>query len=609
MSEAAPGQAPEPQPCFADSRRLTGPNLFFSATGAVLEALGPSAQSASAHAVWWERVTALRRAIGWPEAALAVHCHATGAQLALAAPAGLLFTATEINEWAWEAASGLFSRSASASPDADAGEPPPFDALHPPGDDVEQAARVFAARAAAEHHPAWAALAAAARDHGVPLFADDAVLSLGAGRGSHAWPLAALPAPHRLRWAALHAVPTALVTGSNGKTTTARLVAAMVAASGRVPGLCGTEGVVVGGVAMASGDYAGPAGARLVLRHPKVEVAVLETARGGILRRGLAAAHADVAVVTNVSADHFGEYGIDTLADLAETKLVVARALGSEGLLVLNADDPQLLARAAAQRCRVALFALDDVHPALAALRRASGITCGVAAGRLRLGNAGEAHDLGAVAAMPITHNGAAHYNIANAAAAALAAVALGVAPAAIAETLRRFGLARSDNPGRLERWAVHGTTVLLDYAHNPDGLAALLAVAASLRPLRLGLLLGQAGNRSDAAIAELAQTAAASTPDRVLLKELPAMLRGRAPGEVTALLGSALRSAGVAPERVQIEPDEATAARALIAWAEPGDVIVLPVHQVASRSAITALLDRLSAQRPPVTSITAPVV
>ncbi len=389
LSTAAREPPPEPHPCFADSRRLTGPNLFFDETGAVLETLGPTALSSAAHAAWRERVTALRQALGWPDAPLAARCHAAGAQLALAAPAGQLFTATEVNEWAWEAASGLFAGSAAGT-----GEAPRFDALHPPGNDLGHAVRLFAARAAAERQPAWSALAVAAREHGVALFADDAALSLGAGKGSRTWPLSALPDPRRLRWSALHDVPTALVTGSNGKTTTVRLIAAMLAAAGRVPGHCGTEGVVVGAAQIASGDYSGPAGARLVLRHSLVEAAVLETARGGILRRGLATGRADVAVVTNLSADHFGEYGIDNLDDLADTKLVVARALGSGGLLVLNADDPLLLVRASLQRCRVALFSLDGDHRALAALRAARGMTCGVAAGRLRLSRQADVHDL-----------------------------------------------------------------------------------------------------------------------------------------------------------------------------------------------------------------------
>jgi len=176
---------------------------------------------------------------------------------------------------------------------------------------------------------------------------------------------------------------------------------------------------------------------------------------------------------------------------------------------------------------------------------------------------------------------------------------ALGVAPATIAATLARFGRSRDDNPGRLERSAWRGATVLVDYAHNPDGLSVLLAVAASLQPARLGLLLGQAGNRSNEAIAELARTAASARPDRVVLKELPAMLRGRAPGEVTTLLRAALQAAGLPPDRVAAEPDEFAAACALLDWAQPGDVIVLPVHQAASREALAARLDGPLSARP----------
>ena len=566
-----PAAAGAAEPCHADSRRLTGPNLFFDETGAVLEALGPLACDRAAHARWRANVSAMRQALGWPDdAPLAVRPHAGGAQLALAAPEGLLFTATELNERAWEAACGGAATGAAGT------------------------ARELAAQAAAEFSPARQAIAHAARARGLPLFADDDVLSLGAGRGSRAWPLSALPDAARLRWQGLHDIPIALVTGSNGKTTTARLLAAMLADTGRVPGLCGTEGVTIGGAApIARGDYAGPAGARLVLRHPQVDAAVLETARGGILRRGLALRRADVALVTNVSADHFGEYGVDSLEDLADVKLVVARALGDDGTLVLNADDALLLARASAQRCRVALFALDDAHPALAAARAVDdgAMTCGAVGGRLRLWRGGRGHDLGAVAAMPLAHGGAARHNIANAAAAALGAAALGVAPEAIAATLLRFGRSRDDNPGRMERTSWRGATVLLDYAHNPAGLAALLAVAAAMRPARLGLLLGQAGNRSDAAIAELARTAAAAHPDRVLLKELPAMLRGRAPGEVTTLLRAALHAAGLPPERVAAEADEFAAACALLDWAQPGDVVVLPVHQTATREALATRL------------------
>jgi len=565
---------PEPNHGFDDSRRLTGANRWFGGPAVTLTPLGPAADDPQVHAVWAERVRAMCGALGWPDAQPVVERHAAGTLLVFAAPEDLLFTATEVNEWAWERAA------------AEAGDTA-FDLAQDLG---ERAVPIFAARAAAEGLPALAHLRAAAQAHGLPLLEDDAEVSLGAGSGSRRWPRAALPAVDAVPWGTLHDVPTALVTGSNGKTTTVRLLAAIATAAGLTPGLCSTEGVLVGGQLVAPGDYAGPAGAREVLRHAQVQVALLETARGGLLRRGLALRRADVAVVTNISPDHLGEYGIEDADDLAETKLVVAHAVVNGGTLVLNADDATLMAAAErlphAATTRRALFAFDAAHPALLALRAAGGSSCGVSDGQLCLHHGGQRHLLGAVTALPLTLGGAARHNVANLAAAAVAAAALGLPLAAIQATLQTFGAAPQDNPGRLERWSHRGATVLIDYAHNPDGLAQLLAVARALQPKRLLLLLGQAGNRDNAAITELARTAAAAAPDLVVIKELPLMLRGRAPGEVTALLAAVLPA-----ERTVIEPDEEAAALLLLAAAGPGDVVVLPIHTAAVRASLALKL------------------
>jgi UDP-N-acetylmuramyl tripeptide synthase len=332
-----------------------------------------------------------------------------------------------------------------------------------------------------------------------------------------------------------------------------------------------------------------------VLRDPAVQAAVLETARGGLLRRGLAVSHADVAVVTNVSADHLGEYGIAGVDDIAEVKLTLARVLGPQGTLVLNAGDEVLMQAAArlpfVRAVPQAWFSLDDEHPRLRAHRKQGGATCGVRGGRLLLNVGGHQHSLGEVTAMPLALGGAAAYNLENIAAAALAAHAAGLSLPTIEATLASFGALPGDNPGRLERWPYRGATVLVDYAHNPDGLQQLLRVARALKPARLGLLLGQAGNRDDAAIGDLASTAAAFAPDRLVVKELPAMLRGRSLGDVPRLLRTALLAAGLPEHALVDEADEFLAAAALLDWARPGDVIVLPVHTDAVRQRLAALL------------------
>jgi UDP-N-acetylmuramyl tripeptide synthase len=200
--------------------------------------------------------------------------------------------------------------------------------------------------------------------------------------------------------------------------------------------------------------------------------------------------------------------------------------------------------------------------------------------------------DLGEVVAMPLTVRGSADYNIANVAGAALAALGLGIDPRTIATVLKRFGAQPADNAGRLMRYDRAGAQVLVDYAHNPDGLAGLLRVARQLCGIgRLALLLGQAGNRATADIEELARTAARFGPDFVVVKETESYLRGRAPGEVPAILQAELLRAGLEPSSIEVCLSELGSVHRLLEWARPGDVLVLPVHDRAVRTELMSLL------------------
>lgn len=569
---------------------------------------------AALQAAWCARVAAARAALGWPPAdPSVVRHHARGVTLSLAAPVDQLLTATDVNEWAlcasfaereparWRA----MLEAQSTPPDVDAApasEPSIVDCYldrgrgsafeHGQFDDAVALAHLRD-RAAREASPALRALVGAASERGLQYLLDDSQLTLGAGGTSHSFALDELPTVSAVRWQQLGSVPTALVTGSNGKTTTVRLIAAMLEAHGLRTGHSSTDGVTVAGVVQLGGDYSGPIGARTVLRHPDVEAAVLETARGGILRRGLAVERAEVAVVTNVSADHFGEFGIDDLTALAGVKLAVVRALRPGGTLVVNADDPLL--RDAAVTAN-AWFALDADAPLLAACRARGGSSCGLRDGHLVLHVAGTTHDLGAVAAMPLTFSGSARHNVSNLAAAALAAAALGVAPATISGVARSFGADPNDNSGRLMHFERGGVHAVVDYAHNPDGLRNLRPVIEDLRGRglhrgRLALLLGHAGNRMDAEIANVAATAAELGPDLVVVKEVQGMLRGRAAGEVAARLQRTLLDLGFAPDAVVVELDEVEAARRALAWARPGDVVLLLVHARFARDQVLKLL------------------
>lgn len=591
---------------FADSRRLTGANLFFGGPGAILDTLVPGVDDASIEG-WRRRVEIAAAALGWERPHTVARPHARGVSLAMTAPIDQLFLATEINEWALCASlavrdpacaadfeHALIEQAIQAANDNGSGAPTMLPAL----DEAAALAR-FSVLTKSETNPRLRILVerAAARD--LPHVEDDAGLTLGAGAGARTYPLSQLPAADEVSWSALHGVPTVMVTGSNGKTTTVRLLAAFARAHGRRAGYNCTDGVFLDDQMLASGDYSGPAGARLVLREPRTEFAVLETARGGILRRGLAVTQADVAVVTNVSADHFGEYGIDELAGLAQVKLVVAAAVKPAGLLVLNADDERLqsaidsIAKRYGRCPPLGWFGIDAGSPALRRLTASGAPFCAAQDGNLLAMHGGQRHDLGRITSMPLTIDGVATYNIANIAGAALAALSLGIRAQTISSVLARFGSDPQDNSGRMMRFQRNGVTILIDYAHNPDGLRGFLQVAQHFRRGgRLGLLLGHAGNRRDEDIRELAQVAARFQPDLVVVKEDEAHLRGRAPGEVPQIIRSALLELGMADTALRDRGTEVEAVQCALAWARPGDVLALPVHAIGARHAVLDLLE-----------------
>lgn len=579
--------AQRPFPPFDDSRRLTGPNLHFDVPGAVLETLGP-APSDEVVAAWRTHVLDSCRALGWP-LQIDARRHAGGVALALTAPCDQLFCATEVNEWAWLRALRRFEECA----DEEAFHAPG----HPAAWDEDSAQRTLALLAAGERRPDLIGLIDAASAHRLRTLVDDDEMSIGGGAGSRVWPSDTLPDAASVDWNSLHDIPTALVTGSNGKTTTVRLLAAMLRTHGLSTAWSCTDGLFADGEKLQGGDYSGPAGARAVLRHPKAQAAVLESARGGLLRRGLALDRADVAIVTNISVDHFGEYGIHDLDGLADAKLIVARAVPPPAWLVLNADDETLWRRAPHSRTYLGWFALAHDAPRLVAHRAAGGATCGAADGELHLHWQGADHVLGRIEAMPLTLSGAARHNIANIAGAALAAAALGIPITTISRVLQRFGARHEDNPGRLQVWSHRGATVIVDYAHNVDGLRGLLEIARArlVAGGQLSLLLGQAGNRRDTEIRELAEVVAEFAPDRIMLKDIAGFLRGRTEGEVAALLREALLAQGTASSAIETCLDEVAAARTLLDSAQAGDVVVLPLHATAARDAIVAHLQSAS--------------
>jgi cyanophycin synthetase len=394
-------------------------------------------------------------------------------------------------------------------------------------------------------------------------------------------------------------VPTVAVTGTNGKTTTTRLLGRMAAEAGLLAAWSSTDGVYLAGRCIEPGDWSGPGGARLALEEPGVGFAVLETARGGLMLRGMGVRAVDVAVFTNVSPDHLGLQGIDTVEMLAWAKSTVVKVVRPGGWAVLNAEDPLVRQYHDAGPGRPWFFALEPDGPDAALARELGAPLTTVRGGQLVVeGHPSGPLHLGAVRDIPVTIAGLSRENLANALAAASAGLAAGLPREAVAAGLRSFLPDASSSPGRMNIWSAPtpdggSATVILDFAHNEAGAEALFRVGRGLRRpgAALHASIGNAGDRTDQGIAEVGRLAGEAA-DTVQLAAKAHYLRGRTQAEIDALQRAGVRAAGKEP--VEEVPDEPTGLRALLARAHDGDVIAMMIHQ--DRSACVELLEQAGA-------------
>lgn len=375
-------------------------------------------------------------------------------------------------------------------------------------------------------------------------------------------------------------IPVLAVTGTNGKSTVGRMLAHVFTAQGRIVGLTNTSGVYIGAEQVASGDASGPKSARMVLRDPTVEVAVLECARGGILREGLAFDRCDVGAILNVQPDHLGLKGVNTLEDLAAVKSVVTESVSRRGVSVLNADDPLTLRMARHAGGRVCWFSMrgGEAAPGFLLKHLADGLAClyDAESGAISLHDRGSSWPVCDARAIPATLEGQAAFNIQNALAATAMAYAAGVRPEAIGAALRTFHSTYEQNPGRLNVHDGHGFRVIMDYAHNPDALRALGRIAAAIKPdvSRSIAMLSVPGDRRDTEIVAMGRIGAEYF-DHLVFRETPDN-RGRPAGEVIRLMTEGALAAGFDAERIQGVRREEDAVKACLEMARAGDLVIL---------------------------------
>jgi len=362
-------------------------------------------------------------------------------------------------------------------------------------------------------------------------------------------------------------VPLISISGTNGKSTTTRMISHIARLAGRRVGTTTTDGVLIDEEIVEPGDFTGPQGARAVLNHPDVDLAVLETARGGILLRGLGYESNDVSVLTNVSGDHLDLQGLHTLPELAEVKSVICRVTAPTGTVVLNADDPLVAAVGARVRAKVVLFSERNRGPRLRRhLARGGPAFIHDAGWVVELAGERRRHIVPA-AEIPATLGGLARHNVANALAAAAGARALGFSAAQVAAGLRDFRISPELMPGRLNFYRRGNRLVVIDYAHNVAGLAVLLDTVEALisrrgrRRATLSLIVGSAGDRPDDALRELGELAARRADELALKEDLP-FLRGRSRESVIGELRAGFRAGGANARKVPVYIDEATALR-----------------------------------------------
>ncbi len=373
-------------------------------------------------------------------------------------------------------------------------------------------------------------------------------------------------------------IPIFSITGTNGKTTTTRLIAHILKNSGRTVGFTTTDGTYIGNQQITAGDNTGPVSAQLVLKDPTVDVAVLETARGGIIRSGLGFDTCDIGVVMNIAADHLGLKDVNTLEDLARVKSVVPRSVSKKGYAVLNAEDPLVYKMKELVDGKVVCFSMDENNPTIKRRAERGRVSCVYENGYITILKGKWKVRIEKATNIPLTYGGRAGFMVQNVLAATLACFVHGVSIEDLRVGLTTFNAGTAQTPGRLNFVEVGDVTVLMDYAHNPAGLIALTNFISKLPNKYRTVVLNGTGDRRDDDIREFGKIAGDNF-DRVVIRT-GNYLRGRTPEELHTLLQDGLAQSSNTPT-IRVIPDGRTAIHHAIKYARKGELVVTLADRV----------------------------
>ncbi|MDD3267128.1 MAG: Mur ligase family protein [Burkholderiales bacterium] len=385
-------------------------------------------------------------------------------------------------------------------------------------------------------------------------------------------------------WKKIANVPMVLITGTNGKTTTTRLTEFICRKSGLKSGYCSTDWVMVGGRKVAEGDLSGPTGHQYVMMHPKLEVAVLEAARGGIVKRGLMPNYADVATVTNIAYDHIGQNGINTLSDLANAKAVVYDGLADDGIAIVNLDDVHVMSLDIKQRKSYMSTKLSE--DAIAKYLTTDNYVVYLDNDIVTLQTLKHKYHIIDIKKVPLTVHGLAKYNYENTLHAVALSYGIGIEIDDIKFGLKKFG---ADDKSNFGRWNYYKSKerghLVVDIAHNPSGLNNILTLANGFKDLhnltgRIGLMYGNTADRRDT-IPEIVSIINKHNVDFVVIKEFQESLRGSELGEMPQVFYDELIKQGYPVEKIKVIPNEYEAVQYILLEAKPDDFTLLCSHEL----------------------------
>jgi len=547
-----------------DSRRLTGPNLFGAKAGAIIDVKIENFDTNKIIQAWQEQVKILLDKVGWQKENAYFRTFEGGASLVITAPIDCLYAATEVNEAAWQlAVNQIQEHKTKYNSDSQI-------------ENLDDIVSSLLKEIADEENPALLKIYNAALKHNVVFLSDDDEVSIGYGVTCQKFSVDNIPDVDDIDWQEIKDIPVALVTGTNGKSTTVRLASAVVDAAGKRCGITSTDYIRVGNTILDRGDYSGPGGARMLLRHPETEVAFLEVARGGMLRRGIGINKARAALITNVSEDHLGEYGINNLDAMVEAKFIVRQCINQDQNLILNADDAGCVRFAKTLDNTILWFAWSKDNLVIQNHLRKNGTACYVKEDSIYYCSDGIEQLIIAVNDIPITFDGAAKHNIHNALAVVALSFSLGLELKDIVSGLSHFSSTPEDNPGRGNLFEIHGFRVILDFAHNEHGLSLMAQTINNMPAKRKLVMLGQAGDRTDELIEGLVKSALKAKPDLLIICELETYLRGRELGEVPKLIHQLALKHGLSESQIIHAEDSVVGTSIALKWAKPNDLLLL---------------------------------